>query len=190
MTGPWGWRAQVTDDWYGGIDNVRVQFARPHGPTELEYLVGFEDGAGNGTARPVFAVELVAATPEFRGFLIPREAVEALAEQVKPGPSQGEVKRLEEALAHERDRSAWLSNELVTLAERPPAIIDVDGRLTPMDVEQIRAEWGRIGVDVHHDSSSAPDLEAEKVCTCIRTGTLDDPGLTIGGDVPCPAHGK
>jgi ribosomal protein S16 len=114
MTGQWGWRAQVTDDWYGGIDNVRVQFARPHGPTELEYLVGFEDGGGNGTARPVFAVELVAATPEFRGFLIPREAVEALAEQVKPGPSQGEVKRLEEALTVERTRvDRWIEQGAV-----------------------------------------------------------------------------
>jgi hypothetical protein len=137
MGDQWSWRAQVSDDWYGGLDNVRVQFAQPHGPTEVQYLVGFEDGAGNGAARPMFAVDLVGATPEFRGFLIPRGAVEALAECVKPGPSQGEVKRLEEALAHEREQVRRLTDKLGELARRAPIVIDVDGH--PMDVSPAAA---------------------------------------------------
>ena len=38
------------------------------------------------------------------GFVVPTDALEAIAEAIKPGPSRAEMKRLEEALAVERAR--------------------------------------------------------------------------------------
>lgn len=162
MSDQWSWRAQVTDDWYGGIDNVRVQFARPHGPTELQYLVGFEDGAGNGAARPVFAVEPTGATPAFRGFLIPREAVEALAEQVKPGPSQGEVKRLEESLTVERMRvDRWIEQDSTALHRVAPTDRGVD--VVALILSDRAAEFVRSALVAFDGPGSGMKLAAEVV---------------------------
>jgi hypothetical protein len=162
MGDQWGWRAQVTDDWYGGLDNVRVQFAQPHGPTEVQYLVGFEEGAGSGAGRPVFAVELVGATPQFRGFLIPREAVEALAEQVKPGPSQGEVKRLEEALAVERTRvDRWIEQDSSALHRVAPT--DRGADVVALILSDRAVEFVRSVLVAFDGSESGNKLAAEVV---------------------------
>lgn len=98
MAADWGWKAHVhegPDDWAAGTVRVTLYRRDAEGG---EQIVGFDDAAFPITER---VIQHAMPKP---GFRIPREAVEALAEVVKPGPSQGEVRRLEEALAIERAR--------------------------------------------------------------------------------------
>jgi hypothetical protein len=78
--------------------SVRVFLHRRLGDA-IEVVTGFDEAG-----RPVVERHEVDVAPDFRGLLIPAEAVAALAEVVKPGPGEAEVARLEEALAVERGR--------------------------------------------------------------------------------------
>lgn len=93
------WKAHVAWDLVPTMDARRVLVYRPLAADRVEVVTGFEaDG------RPVTEQLDPAVVHDFRGLLLPAEAIQALAEAVKPGPSQGEVARLEEALAVERRR--------------------------------------------------------------------------------------
>lgn len=93
------WRAHVSEDYDAfALDARRVVFHRRVGD-EREVIVGFSE---SGTA--MVERSDPNTTIDFRGFLIPPDALQALAELIKPGPSHGEVARLEDALAWERKR--------------------------------------------------------------------------------------
>ena len=100
MSAYWGgeWKAHTAEDWTVGGTRL-VLFRRVGDDTEV--IVGFDE-----FGRAI--VERTAAghtsTGEFYGLLLPRDAVEAIATRVNPGPSKAEVTRLEEALAIERKR--------------------------------------------------------------------------------------
>lgn len=170
---PFGWRAATTDDFL--MDDVRVFFWRPHGPDRTELIVGFDETASELRWRTEVVVPHL--TAEFRGFRLPRGAVEALAEFVKPGPSQGEVKRLEEALAHEREQVKRLTDELATLAAKGPVILDLEGRMTLQDRDELLRSFRRERVGEWH-------------CTCVHSPTPEDPHAHLPGDVPCSIHTK
>jgi hypothetical protein len=110
-----GWNAHVYEspsDWAGDTKRVVFFERRPNGGGRQ--LVGWDDHRW-----PIFEeVEQGAMLSD--GFPVPTDALRALGEQLKPGPSQGEVKRLEDALAHEREQVRWLSERLAELAGRPP----------------------------------------------------------------------
>lgn len=92
------WRAHVSEDYRDlATDTRRVVLWRNIGE-ETEVVMSLTDGAVTVGRQP-FGV-----ASDFRGLVVPREALDALAEVIKPGPSQGETKRLEEALAVERRR--------------------------------------------------------------------------------------
>lgn len=93
------WTAAIRDDFQAlAVDARRVHIYRRIGG-RVEVITGFTDA---GVAVAQTFDEAVAI--DFPGFTIPIGALEALAEQLKPGPSQGETKRLEEALNVERRR--------------------------------------------------------------------------------------
>lgn len=92
-----GWHAHISDRFE--IDAKLVTFWRRLGDDRTEIIVGFDpDG------RPVTDTIPVGVRPEFPGLAIPVDALQALAETVKPGPSSAEVGRLEDALTVERRR--------------------------------------------------------------------------------------
>jgi hypothetical protein len=98
VSDPWGWQAHVSDDAHNwAADTFGVTFYKRH-DNGGQQIIGFDDSGW-----PIVGALEPHAVPR-PAFRIPREAVRALAEAVKPGPSQGEVKRLEEALAVERRR--------------------------------------------------------------------------------------
>jgi hypothetical protein len=159
----WGWQAHVSDDahnWAADSYGVTLYRRTPDGG---EQIVGFDEYGW-----PTIETLLPLATPR-PGFRIPREAVRSLAEAVKPGPSQGEVKRLEEALAIERERVERLTDRLGELAGRPPVILDVERRLSKEDADQLLATW-------------------PGACRCVWAPTREDAAVRIPGDEPCPVH--
>jgi hypothetical protein len=130
-----GWQVHVSDDAHNwAADSLGVTLYRRD--TEGgEQIIGFDDQGW-----PIIERLLPLAVPR-PGFRIPREAVHALAEAVKPGPSQGEVKRLEEALAHEREQVRRLMDRIGELADRAPIVLDVTGRLSDQQVDEIQSAW-------------------------------------------------
>lgn len=93
-----GWQAHTIDDWETG--GTRLILFRRVGD-ETEVIVGFDE---HGMATVERTVNGATSCRDFQGFLLPRDAVEAIAARVNPGPSKAEVTRLEEALAIERKR--------------------------------------------------------------------------------------
>jgi hypothetical protein len=115
------WRAHVAEDYPAlATDALRVVLYRRLGEGRCEQIIGFDDHG----RRRVTTFDAMVDGP-LRGLLIPIEALEALAEALKPGPSAGETKRLEEALEVERRR---VDDVLSTLA--PPGRLDAPGRAT------------------------------------------------------------
>lgn len=106
----YGWQVAIRDDMLAlATDSRRVHIFRRAGD-RVEVITEFDsDGAA-------VIQSFDAATVDPTGFLIPIDALEAIAELLKPGPSQGETRRLEEALAVERRRV-----DDVLAATRPPA---------------------------------------------------------------------
>lgn len=91
----YGWQVAIRDDFRAlATDCRRVHIYRRVGE-RLDVITGFTD---DGDA----VIESDPTDPQ--GFLLPVDALEAIAELLKPGPSQGETRRLEEALAVERRR--------------------------------------------------------------------------------------
>ena len=109
---PYGWRAHVQDEWATGLDLARVILYR---------IVGDQrEVIRPGTTGTIEAhrSDLGTVMAESAGFLLPRGAIQALVDEVKPGPAHCEVARLEEALAVERGRV----DRLLELVARPPAL--------------------------------------------------------------------
>jgi hypothetical protein len=101
---PVGWNAHVYEsvhDWAG--DMKRVVFFERHPDGAGRQLVGWD-----GHNQAIY--EDVIPHAQLRdGFPVPTEALRSLGELLQPGPSAGEVKRLEEALAIERARvDRWI----------------------------------------------------------------------------------
>lgn len=97
MTDPYGWRVRIVDE-FGHVDLQRVIIYR-HVGDQNEVIRPTPTGAIEAKR---YDPAVVADEP--MGFLLPRGALDAIAEAIKPGPSQGEVARLEEALTVERAR--------------------------------------------------------------------------------------
>lgn len=92
------WRAHISDDFRAlATDLRRVVFYRRLGEAS-EVIIGFDPDGVPTVERHEPGTTIPA------GFLVPYEALEALAELLKPGPSQGETARLEETLSVERRR--------------------------------------------------------------------------------------
>lgn len=89
------WQVHITDDW-SHIDTANVVIFR-HVGDGVEVMQSIEQGSATITT-----VEPGAALPP--ALHIPRSALEAIAEKLRPGPSSAEVARLEEALTIERRR--------------------------------------------------------------------------------------
>lgn len=97
-TDPYAWRCHVDTDWNTGEE--RLHLVRRTSGGDVLVVTGFDD-----EGRPVvdrFQIEAAApATPAMR---LDPDMLAAVAARLNPGPSQGEVRRLEEALAVERAR--------------------------------------------------------------------------------------
>lgn len=91
-----GWQAHISDDFVH--DAKRVLFHRAAGD-DVEVIVGFEASGHAIVHRYEFA-----ASPEFRGLVIPEDALAALVAAVKPGPSSDMLGVLQQALDVERQR--------------------------------------------------------------------------------------
>jgi hypothetical protein len=94
-----GWRAHCHSDFLRNVD--RLSLTRPVAPGRLE-VFSFGDGYPvmtiidrEGAARSDGGVPVLA---------LPYGAIAAIAALARPGPSSGELGRLEEALRVERDR--------------------------------------------------------------------------------------
>lgn len=107
-----GWRAHIIDDaWAWSMASTRVTFYRQLGEGAGEQIVDF----GN---MGIPAVERVEPGAQMRdGFLIPTEALGSLVEQLKPGPSAGEVALLKATLAIEQTRVDRILEDFATLAQ-------------------------------------------------------------------------
>lgn len=96
MTG-YDWQVGIRDDMEAlATDSRRVHIYRRRGE-RTEVITGFTEGRA-----VVESFDPANTGPA--GLLLPVDALEAIAELLKPGPSQGETRRLEEALAVERRR--------------------------------------------------------------------------------------
>jgi hypothetical protein len=111
MSTPYDWDCHIDTDWQ---TNQAVVIFHRHRGESMEVITGLDsNGRAIVTRYPAETV-----TPDPTGLRLPMEAIQALAERVKPGPSQGEIKRLEDALAVERGRVDALLARLVP--ERSP----------------------------------------------------------------------
>jgi len=96
---PYAWRARVLDEGYDfARDQRRLVIWRNQGET-THVVTGFDE-----QGLPVITERPFGTASDFRGFAIPDEAIEALAEWLRPGPSTSELGRMDEALAVERKR--------------------------------------------------------------------------------------
>lgn len=92
------WQIHVSEDFMLGADMVIVYAKLPDG--SVDFLQSCDiDGQ-----TVMFHVNEGALDRQLKGLALPKGVLEAIAEHVKPGPSQGEIKRLEEALTIERAR--------------------------------------------------------------------------------------
>lgn len=93
------WRAAVTEDPMDFARGYRRLVLWRNYGDRVQVVTGFsEDG------QPVMAEHEPGVAWDFHGFALPVEAVDSLGESLRPGPSRGEVTRLEDALAVERKR--------------------------------------------------------------------------------------
>lgn len=93
------WKVQLLPDWRSDRGDQLICYA-PGSDSSSSYLSGWDE---HGNAIMV-KVPYDEAGPEIEFPRMPRGLAEAIAEAVKPGPNSDEVKRLEEALKHERER--------------------------------------------------------------------------------------
>lgn len=113
MNGLWEWRAHVAEDWQRFGARLFLLRSTPDG---VEVVTGFDE-----QGLPVITTVPEGTVIDFPGFALDRGARESLAAQLRPGPSEAEMKRLEEALAVERVRVDRLTDDLVTLAHAKAA---------------------------------------------------------------------
>lgn len=124
MTAGTGWEAHLhegPDEW--ARHERRLTIYRRNGDGSGEQLIGWDEFG-------MPEVEQVPAGAVMRaGFRIPAEALPSLRDAIEPGPSAGEVRRLEEALEIERRRVdqalAGAPPQPVTevLTAEPPAVL-------------------------------------------------------------------
>lgn len=112
-----GWRCQLIDDF--SLGGQRIAIYRHDGDT-LVYLTDWDE---RGTPM-IKALPMNESADTSKLPWLPYDALTALAEAVRPGPTQAEVKRLEDALLFERARVDRLLNALIpvvpTAVERHP----------------------------------------------------------------------
>lgn len=95
-----GWQARVLDTHEGFMHDLRTLIVFRAEGDDLVALAGWTDtGTPVLTRWPRHAV-----SPDSTRLQLPVGVLEAIAEAIKPGPSQGELARLEEALTVERTR--------------------------------------------------------------------------------------
>ena len=92
----YGWKAHLADDFLA--DGRRLFLHAKRGDV-ISLLTSFDE-YGNGIMEEVAE----GAVPEFPGFHFPNEALEALAEVLKPGPTQEQLDELRASLDYERTR--------------------------------------------------------------------------------------
>ena len=92
----YGWKAHLADDFLA--DGRRLFLYASRGDT-ISLLTSFDE-YGNGIMEEVAE----ATVPEFPGFRIPNEALDALAEVLKPGPTKEQLDDLRATLEVERSR--------------------------------------------------------------------------------------
>lgn len=90
-----GWVAVMEESWDGTATLHLVN--RQQGA--VREIIGFQE-----TGLPIWEYVEEGTRGTFAGFRIPLDALKGIAEVLKPGPSQGEVQRLEESLGVERAR--------------------------------------------------------------------------------------
>lgn len=90
------WRVHTSFDWQ--MDMTRLAIYRNIGD-RVEVIIGFTD-SGDAIVKSFEANQVI----DWRGFSLPRDVLPAIAEHVKPGPAEGEMARVTEALAVERGR--------------------------------------------------------------------------------------
>lgn len=112
-----GWRAHISDQFDPAFARGfrRVHLWRRVGDGEIEVITGF-----NFDGYPVIERRPPGVTDEFRGLAIPAEALQAIAEAVKPGPSTGELARLSDQLAVEQHRVDKLLDATIDRVVRQP----------------------------------------------------------------------
>lgn len=127
------WAVRLTDEFHP--ERMRLRMVRPSEWRGAE-IVGFdEDGVPIETSHDGVALPAV----DFPGFLVPKDVVLAIAEAIKPGPSQGEARRLEEALALERERHDRIVAALLAPKPRRPLVIT--GDISPEVAQQLAKAW-------------------------------------------------
>lgn len=95
MTGSrWGWRAEIVQE--PMRDANRLFIFRYVGGSLCEALIGSDVTFQQ--------FDQLQATPDGAGILLPQDSWRAITEIVDPAPNGAEVRRLEEALATERQR--------------------------------------------------------------------------------------
>lgn len=125
MTDGYGWKAHLHEgaaEWARGTMALTIFRRLPDG--RGEQVVGWDNF--------IFPItEKVADGATLRpGFTIPKEAIESLTEQLKPGPTQRELDQLKEALDVERARV----DAMLERKERP-ALEDFGGDEARQGVE-------------------------------------------------------
>ena len=113
---PTGWKVALVDDLIA--DGRRLIIYRHVGPGHVDVITGYTPDS-----IPIVDRHDPAQVLDFRGFLMPYDALDALAEALKPGPTAGELARLTDALDVERDRVDRVLDatvDAVRLATPPP----------------------------------------------------------------------
>jgi hypothetical protein len=105
------WKAQIDPDM--GTFGERLKLYRRTGDV-VEFVAGFDDSGGCILQRTVPGV-----STGFDGLLLPAGALEAVADLIKPGPSQGEMRAVTEALDLERRRIDVFLADLSHIVRRP-----------------------------------------------------------------------
>lgn len=100
------WRAILIEDF--PLDSFRVVLMQQRGD-HTEVLSGWDEHGF-----PTMEAVEPGVRIDHLGLLLPDDAVRAIAEAVKPGPSQGELRRLEDALDLERSRVEKAINAFVS----------------------------------------------------------------------------
>lgn len=98
-----GWEAHIIyDPSLFGIDQVRLLLRRPAGPDHYETITSVD---GRNTVLLRYEVGTTAVAPnEPYGLVLPRGVAEAIADAVRPGPSEEAMIVLRQQLEVERGR--------------------------------------------------------------------------------------
>jgi hypothetical protein len=96
------WKVHISYEWETMSDRLFIHRSTSEG---TQVIVGFDTTSGGySSGAPITETFPDAHQPSFRGFRLPSGVIRAIAEQAKPGPSQAEIDRLQEALDFERYR--------------------------------------------------------------------------------------